>query len=79
MGSDTKRADDHFADAEFQFTLPRGERPGAFLDEIKATVFQFTLPRGERQLVVCGVVIVGAFQFTLPRGERRGGGALPRP
>ena len=27
VGSDTKRADDHFADAEFQFTLPCRERP----------------------------------------------------
>ena len=56
---------------QFQFTLPRGERPkGAIADSVMQG-FQFTLPRGERQVSPLSLASSSEFQFTLPRGERR--------
>ena len=40
---------------EFQFTLPRGERPIPFVINQGVRTFQFTLPRGERHAILFGV------------------------
>ena len=56
--------------SQFQFTLPRGERPPPATVVDDAPEFQFTLPRGERPLAILRKMGVIMFQFTLPRGER---------
>ena len=55
---------------EFQFTLPRGERPETVTSGSKKETFQFTLPRGERLNMAKKTTAKTKFQFTLPRGER---------
>ena len=48
-GSDTERSIEARGIIEFQFTLPRGERPNRLLWSNWQKMFQFTLPRGERR------------------------------
>ena len=61
---------------QFQFTLPRGERPSMYTLSPSMLSFQFTLPRGERLPTMVLHLNPSEFQFTLPRGERRSGGCL---
>ena len=56
--------------AEFQSTLPRGERLSSINASDVGLVFQSTLPRGERLLVLEVPLVDRTFQSTLPRGER---------
>ncbi len=56
--------------AQFQSTLPRGERLAAFKARHLFALFQSTLPRGERRIYSNVHQPEGVFQSTLPRGER---------
>ena len=56
---------------QFQFALPRGERPALLESSQNLTAFQFALPRGERHVRELKMLTTKAFQFALPRGERR--------
>ena len=55
---------------EFQFALPRGERPKISSRSTPSSEFQFALPRGERRPSLTCRDCPPAFQFALPRGER---------
>ena len=56
----------------FQFTLPRGERPGYLLCRATSTAVSIHAPaRGATRVSLTWDSKEGTFQFTLPRGERR--------
>ncbi len=57
--------------AQFQFTLPHGERPCLAHSRSKSPAFQFTLPHGERLWPLSTPSTSVEFQFTLPHGERQ--------
>ena len=48
VGSDADNAQIDIFKQQFQFALPRGERPVPGSGKTLYTVFQFALPRGER-------------------------------
>ena len=54
----------------FQSTLPQGERPIAYLQEVSKRLFQSTLPQGERRMPISILQLGQIFQSTLPQGER---------
>ena len=56
--------------AEFQSTLPRGERRIRHRGSVRPMEFQSTLPRGERRVLGQRFRAAQKFQSTLPRGER---------
>ena len=57
----------------FQFTLPRGERPGSlFHSRILSQGFNSRSRGGSDLKQADNPTVLNEFQFTLPRGERQG-------
>ena len=73
-GSDRPPAWPRWRQNQFQFALPRGERPVAFFGSKANIMFQFALPRGERH--TRGVVIQPSFKVSIRAPAR---GATPPP
>ncbi len=61
---------------QFQFTLPRGERPEFISSIFSSSKFQFTLPRGERPIHILLNPLRRSFHCTPPLGERLGSNGI---
>ena len=60
---------------KFQSTLPRGERPSAFIPFIKVCSISIHAPARGATIRSTKISMHKKFQSTLPRGERRLGGS----
>ena len=72
-GRDKVQASPPLTPVVFQFTRPRGARPGSIDVAKSLEAFQFTRPRGARPDPAGNIKPSKKFQFTRPRGARPNG------